>query len=98
VRENWFLGLTKHGATFTQSQPCCQPAISARFRVGWNLHEVWRAFLVRPFARAFTVKRRLREVTAGEICAVARDFFRPERLNLALVSPLTTHHCNTVIP
>ena len=36
------------------------------------------------------VKRRLREVTAGEICPVARDFFRPERLNLALVSPLNT--------
>ena len=36
------------------------------------------------------VKRRLREVTAGEIRAVARDFFRPERLNLALVSPLKT--------
>ena len=36
------------------------------------------------------VKRRLRAVTAGEIRAVARDFFRPERLNLALVSPLKT--------
>jgi len=36
------------------------------------------------------VKRRLREVTAGEIRAVARDFFHPERLNLALVSPLNT--------
>ncbi len=34
------------------------------------------------------IKRRLREVTAGEIRAVARDFFRPDRLNLALVSPL----------
>jgi hypothetical protein len=36
------------------------------------------------------VKRRLREVTAGGIRAVARDFFRPDRLNLALVSPLDT--------
>jgi len=36
------------------------------------------------------VKRRLREVTAGEIRAAARDFFRTERLNLALVSPLKT--------
>ncbi len=36
------------------------------------------------------VKRRLRAVTAAEIRAVARDFFRPERLNLALVSPLKT--------
>lgn len=34
------------------------------------------------------IKRRMSEVTAGEIRAVARDFFRPERLNLALVSPL----------
>jgi predicted Zn-dependent peptidase len=34
------------------------------------------------------VKQRLTEVTAPQIRAVARDFFRPERLNLALVSPL----------
>jgi predicted Zn-dependent peptidase len=34
------------------------------------------------------IKRRLREVTTAEIRAVARDFFRPEALNLALVSPL----------
>ncbi len=34
------------------------------------------------------IKRRLGEVTAGEIRAAARDFFRPDRLNLALVSPL----------
>lgn len=32
------------------------------------------------------IKRRLQAVTPGEIRAVARDFFRPERLNLALVS------------
>jgi predicted Zn-dependent peptidase len=36
------------------------------------------------------IKRRLRQVTPGEIRAVARDFFRPERLNLALVSPLAS--------
>ena len=36
------------------------------------------------------VKRRLREVTAGEIRAVAGDFFRPERPTLALASPLNT--------
>ena len=36
------------------------------------------------------VKRRLREVTAAEIRAAARDFFRPERLNPALVSPPNT--------
>ena len=38
--------------------------------------------------RPAEVKRRTRKVTAGEIRAVARDFFRPDRLNLALVSPL----------
>jgi predicted Zn-dependent peptidase len=32
------------------------------------------------------IKRRLRKVTPGEIRSAARDFFRPERLNLALVS------------
>jgi len=36
------------------------------------------------------VKRRLRAVTAGEIRTVARDFFQPEHLSLALVSPLKT--------
>jgi len=34
------------------------------------------------------VKRRLSQVTASEIRGAARDFFRGERLNLALVSPL----------
>jgi predicted Zn-dependent peptidase len=34
------------------------------------------------------IKRWLRETTAGEIRAAAREFFLPERLNLALVSPL----------
>ena len=34
------------------------------------------------------LKRRLRQVTPGDIRAVARDFLRPEGLNLALVSPL----------
>jgi predicted Zn-dependent peptidase len=34
------------------------------------------------------VKRRLRAVVPGDIRAVARDFFRTERLNLAIVSPL----------
>lgn len=36
------------------------------------------------------IKERISEVKAGEIRAVARDFFRPERTNLALVSPLKT--------
>lgn len=34
------------------------------------------------------VRKRLREITPGDIRAVARDFFRPERLNFAMVSPL----------
>jgi predicted Zn-dependent peptidase len=34
------------------------------------------------------IKRRLAKVTAEEIHAVARGFFRPERLSLALVSPM----------
>jgi predicted Zn-dependent peptidase len=34
------------------------------------------------------IKRHTSRVTAAEIRSVARDFFRPERLNLALVSPL----------
>jgi predicted Zn-dependent peptidase len=34
------------------------------------------------------IRKRLREITPSEIRAVARDFFRPERLNLAMVSPL----------
>lgn len=38
------------------------------------------------------IKQRLSEVKATQIRAVARDFFRPERLNLALVSPLKTEN------
>jgi predicted Zn-dependent peptidase len=34
------------------------------------------------------IKRRLSAVKPGEIRDVAREFFRPERINLALVSPL----------
>ena len=34
------------------------------------------------------VKKRISEVTASEIRVVAKDFFQPERMNLALVSPL----------
>ena len=36
------------------------------------------------------IKQRLAEVKPNEIRAVAREFFRPERLSLALVSPLKT--------
>ena len=38
--------------------------------------------------RPAEIKRRLRAVTPADLRAAARDFFRPERLNLALVSPL----------
>jgi predicted Zn-dependent peptidase len=34
------------------------------------------------------VKRRLQQVSPAQIRSAARDFFRPERFNLALVSPL----------
>lgn len=34
------------------------------------------------------VKKRLSSVTVGEIRAAARDFFRPDRMTLALISPL----------
>jgi len=36
-------------------------------------------------------KKKLSEVKAGELRAAAREFFRPERMNLALVSPLKTN-------
>ena len=36
------------------------------------------------------IKQRVAEVKASQIRAAARDFFRPERFNLALVSPLKT--------
>jgi len=36
---------------------------------------------------ASTVKRRLHQVTAAEVRAAAQAFFRPERLNLAIVGP-----------
>lgn len=39
---------------------------------------------------AGAVKRRLARVNAAEIRAAARDFFRPDRLNLALVSALAS--------
>jgi predicted Zn-dependent peptidase len=40
-------------------------------------------------------KRRLAAVTAAEIRAVATDFFRPERVNLAVISPLKADHTLT---
>jgi len=38
--------------------------------------------------RPAEIKRRLRSITQGELRTAARDFFRSDRLNLALVSPL----------
>jgi len=40
-----------------------------------------------PF-RAQAVRRRLARVAPADLSAAARDFFRPERMNLALVSPI----------
>jgi predicted Zn-dependent peptidase len=40
--------------------------------------------------RPAQIKRRLSEVTAGEIRAIAGDFLSPERFNLTLVSPLAS--------
>jgi len=37
------------------------------------------------------IKRLISRVTPAELRAVARDFFRPERFNLALVSPLKSN-------
>ena len=39
-------------------------------------------------SRTIASTSQLAKVTPGQIRAVARDFFRPDRLNLALVSPL----------
>jgi predicted Zn-dependent peptidase len=51
----------------------------------------WLGEQLLGYGRIFSpgdVKRRLRQVTPAEIRNAARDFFRPERFNLALVSPL----------
>jgi len=36
------------------------------------------------------IKQRLSEVRPGQVCSAAREFFRPENMSLALVSPLKT--------
>jgi predicted Zn-dependent peptidase len=51
----------------------------------------WLGEQLLGYGRVFTpreIKRRFCEITPREVRAVAHDFFRPERLNLALVSPL----------
>jgi predicted Zn-dependent peptidase len=57
---------------------------SADNQMNW-IGEQWLAY--GRIYRREEIKRRLREVTAGDIRSAARDFFRPENLNLALVSP-----------
>src|SRR5206468_9491462 len=37
------------------------------------------------------IKRRLSEVQPGQIRAVAREFLRPQNMNLALISPLKSN-------
>ncbi len=51
----------------------------------------WLGEQLLGYGRSFPpeyLRRQLRAVTPSQIQAVARDFLRPERLNLALVSPL----------
>jgi len=51
----------------------------------------WLGEQLRGYGRVFLpaeIKRRLREVAPAAICSAARGFFRPERLNLAMVSSL----------
>jgi predicted Zn-dependent peptidase len=56
----------------------------------------WMGEQLLGYGRIFSpneVKRRLQQVTPAEIRSVARDFFQPNRFNLALVSPLkSTKH------
>lgn len=52
---------------------------------------MWLGEQLTGYGRTFspaTVKRRLVRVTGAEVQAAARDFFRPERLSLALVGPV----------
>jgi len=54
---------------------------------------MWLGEQLVGFGRIFEpteIRQRLAQVTPAQIRAVARDFFRLERLNLALVSPLKT--------
>jgi predicted Zn-dependent peptidase len=52
---------------------------------------MWLGEQLTGFGRVFApteIRERLAQVTPVQVRAAARDFFRPERLNLALVSPL----------
>jgi len=60
---------------------------SADNQMNW-IGEQWLGY-GRIFGPAH-VKRQLLTVTASQVCAVAREFFRPANLNLALVSPRKT--------
>jgi len=53
----------------------------------------WLGEQLTGYGRIFSpaaIKRRLQAVTPGQIRSVAREFFRPDRITLALVSPLKT--------
>lgn len=54
-------------------------------------HMMWIGEQLLGYGKIFSpaeVKQKLAKVTAGQIRAVARDFFRPDRMNLAVVSPI----------
>jgi len=54
-------------------------------------HMIWVGEQLLGYGKVLTaseMKRRFRVVTPGQIRSIARDLFRPERMNLALVSPL----------
>lgn len=55
----------------------------------------WLGEQVLGYGRIFspeTIRRRLRAVTAADLRRVAEDFFRAERMNLALVGPVESDH------
>ncbi|MEW6304054.1 MAG: pitrilysin family protein [Verrucomicrobiota bacterium] len=58
---------------------------------GTESQMMWLGEQLLAYGRIFQaneIKHRIRDVTAAQVRAVAQDFFRPERLNLSLVSPL----------
>jgi predicted Zn-dependent peptidase len=58
---------------------------STEAQMNW-VGEQWLGY--RKILPPQSVKKRLEKITPAEIQAAARAFFRPERLNLAIVSPL----------
>ena len=56
-----------------------------------NIRLMWLGDHLLGYGKVITaaeIKQRLSEVKAGQVRAVAREFFRPERMCLAVVSPL----------